>query len=86
MGYMLSAEFGAEATHRSIRPVILADGIGQGMVVPHSCAIRAGIAGDYGGRLMLTLHRTVLGLAQFSDAFGGGPVGGPCRAFCNGPF
>ena len=49
---------------------------------PIPCAIRAGIAADYGGRLMLTLHRTVLGLAQGSDAFGGGP----CRAFCNGPF
>ena len=35
-------EFGAEATHAGIKPVILADGIGTDMVVPHSvCNPRA---------------------------------------------
>ena len=47
------------------------------------CLIRARIASDYGGRLMLAPHRAVCGVAQNSDAFDSGGVGDPCRSFCN---
>ena len=82
-----SVEFGAEATSGGIMPVILSGrhrpGYGRN---PIPCAIRARIASDCGGRLMLALHRTVLGLAQNSDAFGSGRVGDGSRPFCNRPF
>ena len=78
---------GAEATSGGIMPVILGGrhrpGYGRN---PIPCAIRARIASDCGGRLMLALHRTVLGLAQSGDAFGSGRVGDGSRPFCNRPF